>query len=135
MFRFARRQTAARTQARPHVHRDCADGPGPDTPLLTELRAIQNHSRHLGWLSGREHQPAEYQRLAGAIVAEVLLGWQAQTDGRGALEDLMPARSTSTAQPGLWSPRVAPRTCADVRGAAVAESAAHPVRQDAGTDR
>jgi hypothetical protein len=136
VFRFARRHTAARAQARTAARPSCADESGtPDTPLLTELRAIQSHSRHLGWLSAREHQPDEYQELAGAIVAQVLQGWRTQTGGLGTLEDLLPTRSTSTAQLGLKPRLAAPRTCADVRVAAVAESAVHPRDTTRGTDR
>ncbi|WP_326771290.1 hypothetical protein [Streptomyces sp. NBC_01445] len=61
------------------------------SPLLTELIALRAHTRHLGWLSEREHCPAQYQRLARSVPQDLLDGWLAQTDGTGRLEDLIQA--------------------------------------------
>ncbi|MFE6153656.1 hypothetical protein [Streptomyces sp. NPDC057889] len=59
------------------------------SPLLTELIALRAHTRHLGWLSEREHSPEQYQRLARTVLHDLLDGWLAQTDGTGRLEDLI----------------------------------------------
>jgi hypothetical protein len=57
--------------------------------LLTELIALHAHTRHLGWLSDREHCPEQYQRLAGTVLQDLLDGWRAQTGGNGRLDDLI----------------------------------------------
>ncbi|EST18004.1 hypothetical protein M878_45895 (plasmid) [Streptomyces roseochromogenus subsp. oscitans DS 12.976] len=90
-----RRQAAAtrtleRPYATPHACSAVVDGlPQLDSPLVTELIALQAHTRHLGWLSAREQCPEEYRHLARLVLQHVLEGWHAQTGGRGRLEDLL----------------------------------------------
>ncbi|MEU6332063.1 hypothetical protein ABZ851_33125 [Streptomyces sp. NPDC047049] len=61
----------------------------PLGPLVTEMIALHTHTRHLSWLSEREHCPDSYRLLARSIVREVLAGWHHQTDGRGTIGDLL----------------------------------------------
>ncbi|MFF8790800.1 hypothetical protein [Streptomyces sp. NPDC015125] len=61
----------------------------PLGPLVTEMIALHTHTRHLSWLSEREHCPDSYRLLARSIVREVLAGWHHQTDGHGTIEDLL----------------------------------------------
>lgn len=69
--------------------------PQLDSPLITELVALQAHTRNLGWLSAREQRTGEYQHLARLVVQHVLDGWHAQTGGHGRLEDLLATRPAS----------------------------------------
>ncbi|GLW19732.1 hypothetical protein Stsp01_64750 [Streptomyces sp. NBRC 13847] len=96
----------------------------PLGPLVTEMIALHTHTRHLAWLSEREHCPDSYQLLARSIVREVLAGWHHQTDGRGTIEDLL-SDDTRRAR----RPRVP-----EQEGAPASESAAHrgPEDEDAG---
>ncbi|MER6074646.1 hypothetical protein ABT187_38700 [Streptomyces sp. NPDC001817] len=82
--------TYERAYATPHACSEVLDGlPQLESPLVTELIALQAHTRHLGWLSTREQRPDEYQHLARIVLQHVLEGWHAQTGGRGRLEDLL----------------------------------------------
>jgi hypothetical protein len=78
------------TPAARHACSAVLDGmPQLDSPLITELIALQAHTRNLGWLSAREPRRDEYQHLARLVLQHVLQGWHAQTGGRGRLEDLV----------------------------------------------
>jgi hypothetical protein len=82
--------TYERPYTAPHACSEVIDGlPQLDSPLVTELIALQAHTRHLGWLSAREQLPEEYRHLARLVLQHVLEGWHAQTGGRGRLEDLL----------------------------------------------
>ncbi|MFJ5035643.1 hypothetical protein ACIQB5_48370 [Streptomyces sp. NPDC088560] len=73
-----------------HACSEVVDGLPPlDSPLVTELIALQAHTRHLGWLSAREQRPDEYRHLARLVLQHILEGWHAQTGGQGRLEDLL----------------------------------------------
>ena len=74
--------------------------PQLDSPLITELVALQAHTRNLGWLSARELCRDEYQHLARLILQQVLEGWQAQTGGRGRIEDLLTTLPASAVHRG-----------------------------------
>ncbi|MEV5880661.1 hypothetical protein AB0L75_42120 [Streptomyces sp. NPDC052101] len=82
--------TYERPYTAPHACSEVVDGlPQLDSPLVTELIALQAHTRHLGWLSAREQRPDEYRHLARLVLQHVLEGWHAQTGGRGRLDDLL----------------------------------------------
>ncbi|MGW7068810.1 hypothetical protein ACWGII_42365 [Streptomyces sp. NPDC054855] len=73
-----------------HSCSEVVDGmPQLDSPLVTELIALQAHTRHLGWLSSRENARDQYRHLARIAVQGLLEGWQAQTSGSGRIEDLL----------------------------------------------
>ncbi|WP_189959071.1 hypothetical protein [Streptomyces alanosinicus] len=79
-----------RPYAAPHACSAVLDGlPQLDSPLITELIALQAHTRHLGWLSTREQRPDEYRHLVRLVLQHVLEGWHAQTGGHGRLDDLL----------------------------------------------
>lgn len=78
------------------------------------LIALCAHTRHLGWLSEREHCPEQYQCLARTVLQDLLDRWLAQTDGTGRLEDLI--------QPLAHTHRQAPNTR---RGSPITQSQPH----------
>ncbi|MCX4399948.1 hypothetical protein OG887_44525 (plasmid) [Streptomyces sp. NBC_00053] len=91
LFR-TRRSTESPSQPSGHACAEIVDNVSLPTPLLTELIALHAHTRHLGWLSEREHCPEQYQLLARALLQDVLDGWRAQTHGYGCLDDLIEPR-------------------------------------------
>ncbi|MFF1593090.1 hypothetical protein ACFVY0_33970 [Streptomyces sp. NPDC058286] len=94
--------TSVAPPSRGHACAPVVDTVPLPSPLLTELIALGAHTRHLGWLSDREHCPEQYQRLARAVLQDLLDGWRAQTDGAGRLDDLI--------QPNTHTQRQVPRT-------------------------
>ncbi|MFF1690809.1 hypothetical protein [Streptomyces sp. NPDC058254] len=99
---------------RGHACAPVVDAVPLSSPVLTELIALRAHTRHLGWLSEREHCPEQYERLARTVLQDLLDGWLAQTDGTGRLEDLI--------QPLAHTHRQAPNAR---RGSPMAQSQPH----------
>lgn len=58
-------------------------------PLMTELLATAQHTRHLAWLGARESYAEEYRFVARSLILDIHAGYQAVTYGTGTLEDLL----------------------------------------------
>ncbi|AEM88714.1 hypothetical protein [Streptomyces violaceusniger] len=74
------------------VEHACADldaMPLPFSPLITELLAVNVHTRRLIWLAQQEMCQEEFRLAAHAVIKHLLEAWAHQTGGRGSVEDLL----------------------------------------------
>ncbi|MER8160052.1 hypothetical protein [Streptomyces sp. NPDC094472] len=87
---FARRSRPLPAPA--SVQPPCADLSGmslPFSPLITELLAVNVHTRQLIALAQQERCPEEFRLAAHAVLKHILEAWALQTGGRGSIEDLL----------------------------------------------
>ncbi|MEU5109658.1 hypothetical protein AB0H07_46750 [Streptomyces sp. NPDC021354] len=75
--------------AAPHACEGLDGAVLPFSPLITELIAMNAHTRHLSWLAQREQCPDEFRTAAHALLSELLQAWKHQTGGCGSIDDLL----------------------------------------------
>jgi len=90
-----------------HACADLDDMPLPFSPLITELLAVNVHTRQLIRLAQQERCPEEFRLAAHAVLKHILEAWAHQTGGRGSIEDLLmdPPAPRDTGVPGTRGPQ------------------------------